>query len=140
VTLWCKVPRPPLRLLRLANPVARAVLDSRAHRTLSGRLVVVEYRGYRSGRTFRIPLRFAPATKDTIVVVAVRPQRKNWWRSFARPAPAVLRLGGSQVRAEGALVEGGDRERALTAYLHRYPRSERLTLDAAVVVFERGDG
>jgi hypothetical protein len=40
----------------------------------------------------------------------------------------------------GALVDGGDRERALAAYLDRYPRSERLTLDAAVVVFERGDG
>jgi hypothetical protein len=118
----------------------RAVLDSRAHRLLSGRLVMVEYQGHRSGHTFRIPLRFAPATKDRIVAIAVRPQRKLWWRSFARPAPAVLRLGGSQVRARGALVEGDDREQALAAYLDRYPRSERLTLDAAVVVFERGDG
>jgi hypothetical protein len=110
------------------------------HRVLSGRLVVVEYSGHHSGRTFRIPLRFAPVTSDTVVAVAVQPQRKLWWRSFARPAPAVLRLAGSDVAAEGALVEGAARERALAAYVARFPHSAGLTRDAAVVVFERRDG
>jgi hypothetical protein len=118
----------------------RVVLDSRAHRLLSGRLVVVEYRGHRSGRTFRIPLRFAPVTTNAVVAIAVQPQRKLWWRSFALPAPAVLRLAGSDVAAEGALVEGASRERSLAAYVTRFPHAARLTGDAAVVVFERRDG
>jgi hypothetical protein len=107
---------------------------------MSGRLVVVEYRGHRSGRTFRIPLRFARVTKDAVVAVAVQPQRKLWWRSFARPAAAVRRLAGSDVAAVGARVEGASRERALAAYVARFPGSARLTRDAAVVVFERRDG
>ena len=39
----------------------RAVLDSPAHRVLSGTLLVMAYRGLRSGRAFRIPLRYAEA-------------------------------------------------------------------------------
>ena len=69
---------PPLRLLRLANPVVRGVLDSPAHRLLSGRLLVLEYRGRRSGRTFRIPLRYAETRDGSLVAIAVEPDRKHW--------------------------------------------------------------
>jgi hypothetical protein len=126
---------PPLRLLRLANPVVRAVLVSPAHRILSSRLLVFDYRGHRSGRSFRIPLRYAETTDGSVVAVAVRPERKRWWRSFAEPADATLTLRGVRVEAIGALAEGDDRERALEAYLARYPRAAELARDAAIVVF-----
>ena len=38
-----------LRVLRLANPFVRVVLESRAHRLVSGRLLLLAYRGRRSG-------------------------------------------------------------------------------------------
>ncbi|HET8741221.1 MAG TPA: hypothetical protein VFM41_01240 [Gaiella sp.] len=129
-----------LRLLRLANPVVRVVLGSRAHRVLSGRLVVVEYRGHLTGREYRIPLRYASAIDGTIVAIALRAPEKRWWRSFRPSGTAVLTLRGARVDARGALVEGDARARALAAYLARYPRSARAAGDAAVVVFERADG
>ena len=49
----------PLPLLRLANPLVGRLLESRAHGLLSGALVVLTYRGRRSGREFRIPLQYA---------------------------------------------------------------------------------
>jgi hypothetical protein len=96
---------------------------------------VLDYRGHRSGRSFRIPLRYAETTDGSVVAVAVRPERKRWWRSFAEPADATLTLRGVRVEAIGALAEGDDRERALEAYLARYPRAAELARDAAIVVF-----
>ena len=124
-----------LRLLRLANPVVRAVLNSRAHWLLSGRLVVVSYCGRRSGRSFRIPLRYAAFPDGRLVALAVQPERKLWWRSFAEPAPASLTIRRKRVEARGALTEGDARERALTVYVARFPRSAHLAQEAAIVEF-----
>jgi hypothetical protein len=95
----------------------------------------VAYRGHRSGRTFRVPLRYAQTTDGAVVAVAVRPERKRWWRSFAEPADATLTLRGNRVEAIGALAEGDDRDRARAAYVSRFPRSAALARDAAIVVF-----
>jgi hypothetical protein len=129
-----------LRLLRLANPFVRAVLSSRLHGALSGRLVLVAYSGRRSGRRFRIPLRYAPTADGAVVAVALRPERKQWWRAFAPAGPATLTLRGADVPADGQLATGEARAAALEAYLGRYPRSRGVAHDAAVVVFRPVDG
>jgi hypothetical protein len=126
-----------LRVLRPANPAVRALLRSRAHRLLSGRLAVLAYEGHRSGRTFEIPLRYAAAAEGRFVAVAVRPERKLWWRSFAEPREAGLLVRCERVRAVGRLAAGEARQQAAAAYVARYPRSQGLVRDAAVVVFER---
>lgn len=125
-----------LRLLRLANPLVRWVLESRAHRLLSGRLVLLAYRGRSSGRELRIPLRYAETEAGALVAIAVRPDRKRWWRAFRTPGPATLTLRGARLGAVGVVAESDERATALRAYLDRYPRSARLTRDAAVVVFD----
>ena len=126
-----------LRLLRLANPLVRAVLRSPAHGLLSGRLTVLSYAGHRSGSAFRIPVRYAESPDRAFVAIAVRPERKLWWRSFVEPREAALLVRRREVRVVGRLAVGQSRRRAAAAYLARYPRSESLVRDAAVVVFER---
>ena len=141
--------RPPLRLLRLANPVVRTMLGSPAHRLLSGALVVLEYRGNRSGRTFRIPVQYAELPGEGIIALAVHPERKLWWRSFAEPTPAVILVRGSRRAVTGRLLDGAERRAALRAYVERFPRAagplglerrDHTALDgapAAVVAFDR---
>lgn len=129
--------RPPLRLLRLGNPLVTRVLRSRAHGLLSGRLIVLEYRGRRTGRTYAIPLRYAEATDGRLVALAVEPAGKQWWRSFVGPRRAVVLHRGQQHEVVGSLAEGTARDGAAAAYRARYPRSARLIADAALVVFER---
>jgi hypothetical protein len=129
-----------LRALRVGNPLVVVVLESRAHRLLSGRLLVLAYRGHRSGREFRIPLRYAETGSGALVAIAVHPERKRWWRSFATPARATLVLQGERVEVRGATAAGDARETSLQAYLDRYPRSRRIAEGAAVVVFERPGG
>ena len=119
------MPQPPLRVLRLANPAVRAVLGSRAHPILSGTLVVVAYRGHRSGREFRIPIRYAETADGAILALAVQPDRKLWWRSFAQPARATLVVRGERRSVRGRVVDGAERRTALRAYLVRYPRATR---------------
>ena len=128
---------PPLRLLRFANPVVRAVLRSPAHALLSGRLAVLGYTARRTRRRFEIPVRYAETGDGAFAAVAVRPERKLWWRSFAEPREAALLVRRRQVRVVGRLPAGPARERAAAAYVSRYPRSQRLVRDAAVVLFER---
>lgn len=114
----------PLRLLRVANPVVCAVLDSPAHALLSRRVLVLTYRGRRSGRSFRIPLLYALAGSD-VIALAVDPARKQWWRTFRQPAPAELLLQGHSHHVIGTLVTGSAAERALAAYVEHLPRTRR---------------
>ena len=124
-----------MRVLRLVNPFVRAILGSPAHRLLSGRLLVLTYRGHRSGRSFAIPLLYADVASGEIVVLALS-DGKLWWRSFTRAAPATVTLRGAQVTVSGAVVDDARRDVAVAAYLerHRYA-ALRVGEDAAVVVF-----
>ncbi len=129
--------RPPLRLLRLGNPIVRGILRSRAHRLLSGSLAVLEYEGRMSGRTFVIPLRYAETGDGRLVALAGDPGRKLWWRSFSEPHPAAVLLRRQRCKMVGTLAQGTLRDQARAAYAARYPRSTGLLGDAALVVFER---
>lgn len=128
----------PLSLLRVANPVVRRVLGSRVHRLLSGSLVLLEYEGRTSGRTFAIPLRYAETVDgQQLVTVAVDRSRKLWWRTFTQPRRAVVVLRGARRDVRGMLVEGARNDDASATYAARFPRSAGLLEHAAVVVFER---
>lgn len=125
--------------MRLGNPLVRAVLRSPAHRLLSGRLLVLTYRGGRSGRTFSIPLQYAWTGVGDLVVVAVRPGRKLWWRSFARAGrPATVLVAGESRQVVGRLATGAERESAVTSYATRHPRARGVLAGAAVVVLVPG--
>jgi deazaflavin-dependent oxidoreductase (nitroreductase family) len=117
--------RPPLRLLRLANPVVRLVLRSPCHRILSGSLMLLTYRGARTGRSFTIPLRYA-RRGDAVLALAVAPRSKQWWRAFQSRAAATLAISGRVRAVDGRLLAGPEADEALGSYLARFPRSSWL--------------
>ena len=96
--------------------------------------------GAAPGRELCIPLRYGETETGALVAVAVRPERKQWWRTFVDGERARLTVRGRQVDVRGVVIDGGERDAALRAYLDRYPRSTRITEGAAVVVFEARDG
>jgi deazaflavin-dependent oxidoreductase (nitroreductase family) len=110
---------------------------------------MLEYAGRRTAGRYRIPVMGAETDDGSVVVLAVGPARKQWWRAFRPRGKATL-----VVRREPRAVEGRvltdpvERREALRAYLGRFPRAAgRLSLraaptdeqldaaDAAVVVF-----
>ena len=123
-----------MRIVRIANPFVRGILRSRLHRVLSGSLLLLSYRGHLSGRMFEIPLRYAETQGRGLVVVAVRPERKLWWRSFVGATPASVVLRGRRVPVVGALAEASARDEPLARYVDRHPRSARFVRHAAIVV------
>ena len=123
-----------MRLIRLANPVVRAVLRSRLHPLLSARFLLLGYRGRRSGRSYEIPLRYAALPDGRLVVVALRPDRKLWWRSVTESALVSVVLMGERRSGSASLVEGRERDAALVAYSGSSGRIARMAHDAAVVV------
>ena len=125
----------PLRLLRLANPLVRAILRSRAHALLSHRLLLLSYHGLRSGRLYEIPLRYARTEDGRLLTVAVDAEAKLWWRSFRAPSPAVVLIRGERLAVSGAVANDMDRVSMLARYADGRSRIERVTDGAAVVVF-----
>ncbi len=83
---------------------------------------MLEYRGRRSDRVFRIPLQYA-VTGDRIVALAVRPERKLWWRAFTERGSASILVAGETRSVTGIVLDGAERREALRAYLGRFPRA-----------------
>jgi deazaflavin-dependent oxidoreductase (nitroreductase family) len=109
---------------RVVNPVVRAVLRSPAHRLLSGSVLLLEYTGRRSGRLRALPVMYAPAGED-LVVMAGHPATKSWWRNFdldPRPVQVTVRSGRQNCTARRPDVGTDDHEQAVRAYRRRFPR------------------
>jgi len=124
--------RPPRR--RNPNTVVSRVLRSRAHRLLSGTVLLLTYTGRRSGLRRELPVQYA-RDGDRWVVVAGSPHRKTWWRNFTAPAPVVVTLAGELLAGTAVLLPTGSaaRNRALTAYRRRF-RGARIDDGTPVVL------
>jgi deazaflavin-dependent oxidoreductase (nitroreductase family) len=106
---------------RIANPVVRALLSSPAGRSLSGALLVLSYRGRRSGRVHSLPLQYA-RHGDCILVMAGTASRKAWWRNFREPMPVTVTLAGTTTPHVAHVLTGRARDEALAVYSARFPR------------------
>jgi deazaflavin-dependent oxidoreductase (nitroreductase family) len=106
----------------LANPPLRAVLRSPLHRVCSGSLLVLSYTGRHSGKWYSIPLQYAVAG-DELVLVAAHASDKAWWRNFAEAAPVTITLGGHRRRAVAELAHGLPQSSGLAAFRARFPRT-----------------
>jgi hypothetical protein len=90
--------RPPAALVRVLNPIMRVVL-----RTPLGRLVkplaLLEFRGQRSGRTYRVPVGWHNADGVHIVLTPA-----PWRANFTPSAPVVVHHRGRALDMTGTLV------------------------------------
>jgi hypothetical protein len=118
----------------LANPVVRAVARSPAHRLLGRRLVLLSYRGRRTGRRRELPVMTAADGKGLIVVVG-QPDAKTWWRNFgSAPTDVVVRTGGKDQHRSARRLLPGDPgyAGALTHYRQVFRRA--VVADASPVI------
>jgi hypothetical protein len=79
----------------MMNRVVAAVLRSRFHRVLSGRLILLSYTGRRSGRKISLPVGYEAGGPDQLTITVGRPGGKVWWRNLRDAAPVSLLLRGS---------------------------------------------
>lgn len=113
-------------LQRFGNIFVIGLLRSPLHRLGSGSLLLITYRGRRSGRRFTIPVMYAER-EGTLTIFVGHPERKRWWRNLRVGAEVEVRLRGRRLRGQAEVVEDSA---AVETYLDRYPRS-RTAIEAA---------
>jgi deazaflavin-dependent oxidoreductase (nitroreductase family) len=95
------------------------LLRSPLHRLVSGSLLLITYRGRRTGRHFTIPAAYA-ARAGTLTIFVGHPERKGWWRNLRDGAAVEVQLRGRRLHGQARLV---DDAAAAGTYLERYPRA-----------------
>jgi deazaflavin-dependent oxidoreductase (nitroreductase family) len=110
-------------------PIGKAmvggVLRSPLHRVMSRSLMLLTFRGRRTGKEYTIPVGYARFGPDELVVLAGRPEGKTWWTNLRGPLPVRVRLGGRDLVGEARLVKGEEAIPRLNTYLEKLPRVAR---------------
>lgn len=107
----------------MGNRIAMWLLRSPLHWLLSRSLMVLSYRGHRSGRHYELPLQYV-AQGNRLIVWAGTAEAKTWWRNFTSARNVELTLRGRAVLGLANLIDDDERRAtALRAYFERYPRA-----------------
>jgi hypothetical protein len=91
--------RPPAALLRAINPLFRGVLTSPLGRRVNGPFAVLEFRGRRTGRTYRIVVGWHDLDGRHLVFTPAR-----WRLNFTDGAPVTVTAGGRRQVGTGTLI------------------------------------
>lgn len=83
-----KVPEP---LFVVINPIVKTLLHSPLHGVLSDSVMIVNFRGRRSGKMFSTPVRYV---RDGDTIRAYSNKDTQWWRNLRDDATVSLRAGG----------------------------------------------
>ena len=109
----------------IGNALVGGVLRSPLHRTMSRSLLLLTYRGRRTGKEYTIPVGYARYRDDELVVIAGRPGGKTWWTNMRGSLPVRVRLAGKEIQGEARLVTGDEAVPRLAAYFEQIPRAAR---------------
>ncbi|NND53480.1 MAG: nitroreductase family deazaflavin-dependent oxidoreductase [Gammaproteobacteria bacterium] len=112
-----KLPEP---LFIVINPVVKALLRSPLHSLLSDSVMIVEFRGRRSGKEYSTPVRYV---QEGELIRAYSNKETQWWRNLRDGAEAVLQVSGKRGRYITHVIEN-DEERIrqlLADYFVLYP-------------------
>ena len=71
-------------VVRYFNPFMRLVLGSRAHRMMSGQLMLLSFTGRRTGRSYTTPVSYVREGTDLLV-----PGGGSWWKNLTSGTPRV---------------------------------------------------
>ncbi|MCY3885413.1 MAG: nitroreductase/quinone reductase family protein [Gammaproteobacteria bacterium] len=112
--------RIPEILFRILNPMMRMTLHSPAHFTFSDSVLLIKYKGRKTGKSFEIPVRYVE--KDG-VIKCYTDKRAGWWPNLKDNSDVVLRLRGRDVRCSTKVLTGDaeNLKNELQEYLSKFP-------------------
>ena len=114
------------RLARFRDLSLGLLLRSPLRRLVGSGLLLLTYRGRRSGRIYTTPVEFVGGG-DCLLVLVAHPERKQWWRNVAADPTVRVLVDGCE-RSATATVEIGIESAAadLARYTASRPRSARV--------------
>ena len=103
------------------NRVMRLLLHSPMHGLMSDNIMVMYFRGRRTGRRRWTPVRYLPEGEGSVLCLTGR--ETGWWPNLLDPAPVELQLVGRRVAATAhALPDDAEhKDAALRRMLERFP-------------------
>ena len=123
------------RLRRFGNLFVIALLRSRLHRLASGSLLLITFRGRRTGRPYTIPVMYTQHN-GTLTILAGHAEQKTWWRNLRGGATVEIRLRGGDLHGRAAIVNDPV---SAEHYMRRFPRARPLIESAQPPIFVRID-
>ncbi len=85
----------PVWMVKLVNPVLKAVLRSRWHRLLSGAFTLITYKGRRSGKLYTNPICYFEWDTDELLAYSTN----RWWINVRDGQPVTLLVKGQELEA-----------------------------------------
>jgi deazaflavin-dependent oxidoreductase (nitroreductase family) len=116
-------------LNKIVNPLVRLILRSPLHGLMSGTLLLITYRGRKTGREYSLPVQYVQ-TGQTIYIMPGLPERKTWWRNLKETSPVQLILRGQSLAGHAtALKPASDSEsiqEGLRLFLRCFPAMAKV--------------
>ena len=113
----------------IANPFVRLILRSPLLGLLSSALLLITYRGRKSGKEYTLPVQYVQ-DGNNIYIVPGYAEKKTWWRNLEGGMDVQLRLKGQTMRGRGILLEReADAEEILKGFglfLKHFPPSAKI--------------
>ena len=94
---------PPEHMAKVVNPIVKALLCSPLHRLVSKHLMLINFEGRKSGRTYSIVV--GRHELDGTLVVPTGTTGRRWRLNFRGGAPVVVTIEGRHLRGRGKLIE-----------------------------------
>jgi deazaflavin-dependent oxidoreductase (nitroreductase family) len=114
---------------KIANPFVKLILRSPLHGWMSAAVLLITYRGRKSGKEYTLPVQYVQDGNHVYIVPGYA-EKKTWWRNLKGGADVRLRLKGQTLSGVGILLEReSDAEEILKAfglYLQRFPPSAKI--------------
>ena len=128
------------RFASLRDATVRVLLRSPFRRLLGPGMLLVTYRGRRTGRSRTVPVQYV-RDADRVLVVVAQPSRKQWWRNVREDQQVELTIDGRRQRARVVVQVGADAQATLATCAIARPHLARLSdaADAPVVVCLEAD-
>jgi hypothetical protein len=113
---------------KIFNPLVRLILRSPLHGMMSGSLLLITYKGRRSGKEYSLPVQYVQDNRTIYTIVGMH-EVKTWWRNLRHGAPVQLLLKSTRVIGEAVILEGDFEAeaiaKALNLYLRRFPAAAK---------------
>ena len=90
------------------NPIIKNLLRSPLHGFVSKNMMLITYTGWKSGKTYTVPVNYYRVQGNTGEYIATTSKRDRvWWRSLRGGAGVEARLQGRDYRAHANVLEDG---------------------------------
>jgi deazaflavin-dependent oxidoreductase (nitroreductase family) len=102
------------------NPIMRGLLNSPMHFFASKNMMLMTYKGRKSGKTYTVPMGYLE-NGDALYTISSRD--RVWWRNLRGGAGVTLRVRGEDVQARAEAIEDeGQVATDLCSYFKAAPR------------------